>query len=218
MAEPKSVITEEDIKNLDTQSVLDEPLNATDPVNQAFLKVAGMVAVLVTVVMIVLVTAAVVMRYVFNTSLPLASEGPSYLLPWLIASGAVVAQAQMAHVGVSFFLEKFRGKTYTRVAVGIWIFIGVLMAYMTYLGAYMAKPMAEQFTPIMGLPQIGSFAAFIVMCACLSVQAFVRAYFFARNGAIRSIDSEVLEGPTREEMRAANAGGQATETSAEVQR
>ncbi|MBF0939478.1 MAG: TRAP transporter small permease [Schaalia georgiae] len=183
------IITEEDLRELDTQAVLDEPLRATDPVNQWFLVIGAAVSAALTIVMLVLITVAVVMRYVFNSSIPLASEGPSYLLPWLIASGAVVAQAQMAHVGVNFFIERLKGRAYERAAIGVWVFVAVLMAYLTYLGLYMAGPMAQQVTPIMGLPQIGSFSAFIAMCACLSAQAAVRAWHFARHGAIHTVET-----------------------------
>ncbi|MDC4233337.1 TRAP transporter small permease subunit [Actinomyces sp. B33] len=183
-----AVITEDDIAALDTQSVLDEPLEATDPINQWFLRVGSWFACALTIVMILLVTVAVAMRYIFNSSIDLASEAPSYLLPWLIAAGAVVAQAQMAHVGVNFFLEKFQGKAYQRIATGIWVFVAVLMAYMTYLGIYMAGPMSQQETPIMGWPQLGSFAAFIVMTTCLCIQSIVRAWYFHKDGAIRSIE------------------------------
>lgn len=183
-----TVITEADIAALDTQSVLDEPLEATDPINQAFLTVASWGAGILTTIMIILVTLSVVMRYVFNSSIDLAAEAPSYLLPWLICMGAIIAQAQMAHVGVNFFLEKLTGRAFEAASVAIWAFVAILMAYLTYLGAYMAGPMSAQATPIMGWPQIGSFAAFIVMTACLSIQAAIRSWYFFRHGAIRSID------------------------------
>ena len=197
--EIKTVITEEDIARLDTQAVLDEPLEATDPINAIFLKVGTWAAVVLTVIMLVLVTLSVVMRYVFNSSIELASEGPSYFLPWLVCAGAVVAQAQMAHVGVNFFLEKLSGRAFQHASVCIWVFVGILMAYMTYLGAYMAGPMSAQITPIMGWPQIGSFSAFIVMTAALSIQAFVRAWFFHRDGALRSIEMQPEAGSVKKE-------------------
>lgn len=183
-----SSITEADLDLLDTQSTLDEPLEATDEVNAVFLRIGSICVVALTIVMVALVTTSVVMRYVFNSSVQIAAEGPTYLFPWLIAAGAVVAQAQMAHIGVDFFLEKFRGKAYQRVNVAIWVFVAVVMAYFTYLGLYMAGPMAEQETPIMGWPQLGSFAALIVMTAALSVQAAARAWFFFRRGAPRALE------------------------------
>lgn len=185
-----AIITEEDLAGLDTQSVTDEPLKSTDPINEVFLKVASIGALVLTVTMVVLMTIAVIMRYGFNSSLAIAAEGPTYLLPWLIACGAVVAQAQMAHVGVDYFLEKFKGKAYQVVSIGIWALITVLMAYMAYLGIYMAGPMSQQETPIMGLPALGSFAAFIVMCIALSIQAAVRTYYFAKRGTPRHISPD----------------------------
>lgn len=183
-----AVITEADLEALDTQSVLDEPLHATDPVNAVFLKFGSTLVVVLTIVMVIIMTVAVIMRYAFNSSIAIASEGPTYLFPWLIAGGAIVAQAQMAHVGVTYFLEKFRGKAFEYINIGIWILIAVMMAYTTYLGIFMAGPMAAQETLILGWPQLGSFAAFIVMTACLSIQAAARAWFFARNGAIREVE------------------------------
>lgn len=196
------IISEEDLEALDTSSVIDEALEATDPVNAIFIKIGTYLALAATIVMGVLITIAVVMRYVFNSSVAVASEGPSYLLPWLIAGGAIVAQAQMAHVGVDYFHEKFKGKAYEIVSLGIWIFVTVLMVYMAYLGFFMAGPMAAQSTPIMGWPMLGSFSAFIVMSICLAIQAAARVYYFKKNGAIRSL--EPGKEPTAEDEQSAD--------------
>lgn len=182
------VITEEDLAAFDTTSVVDVPLAATDPFNGIFLKIGTALAVGAFIVMGILITIAVVMRYLFNSSIAVAAEGPTYLLPWLIAGGAIVAQSQMAHVGVDYFLEKFKGKAYEVISFAIWIFVALLMAYVAYLSIYMAGPMAAQETPIMGWPMLGSFSALIVMSICMSAQAFARAYYFRKNGAIRQLE------------------------------
>lgn len=176
------VITEEDLQRLDTTSVVDRPLEATDRVNAVFLKIGTVIVVVLTVVMVALVTVAVVLRYYFNSSLPVASEGPTYLFPWLIAGGAIVAQAQMSHVAVDYVLTKMSEATYRRTVIGIWVFVAVLLAYLTYLGLYMAGPMAAQSTPIMGLPQLGSFAAFIVMTFMMCLQAIARVVHIVTHG------------------------------------
>jgi len=143
-----------------------------------------------TIVMGLLIVVAVVLRYYFNSSLPLASEGPIYLFPWLIAGGAIVAQAQMGHPGVDFFLTMLKGKAYKWGNVAIWVFVTVLLVYVSYLAIYLAPTKAAQTTPIMELPQLGSFAAFIVMTVVMAVQAGVRVYFIIRNGAPRHLDPE----------------------------
>lgn len=176
------VITEEDLAHLDTQSVVDQPLEATDPINRMFLRLGTVICVVLTLVMTVLVTVAVVLRYFFNSSIPIAAEGPTYLFPWLIAGGAIVAQAQMSHVAVDYVLTKMSEVTYRKATIVIWAFVAVLLAYLTYLGLYMAAPMAAQSTPIMGLPQLGSFAAFIVMTFVMCLQAIARVVHIVRNG------------------------------------
>lgn len=186
----EAVITEEDLAHLDDKSVTDEPLEATDPINKIFLSIGQWIAVGMTIVMGLLIVVAVVLRYFFNSSLPLASEGPTYLFPWLIAGGAIVAQAQMGHPGVDFFLTMLKGKAYQWANIAIWVFITGLLIYVGYLGIFMAPSKAAQTTPIMELPQIYSFAAFIFMVLVMAAQAGVRVYFFVRDGAPRHLNPE----------------------------
>ncbi len=179
---PTALITEEDLARLDTQSVVDQPLEATDPINAIFLRIGTVICVVLTVVMTILVTTAVILRYFFNSSLPVAAEGPAYLFPWLIAGGSIVAMSQMSHVAVDYLLTKLSLRAYHRACIAIWTFSAILMGYLTYLGLYMAGPMAAQSTPIMGLPQLGSFAAFIVMTAAMCLQAIARVVHIAKHG------------------------------------
>lgn len=185
--DPGPILTEEDL-NFDTTSAVDVPLEATDPFNGIFLKIGTAIAVTAFIVMGILITISVIMRYIFNSSIAVATEGPSYLLPWLVAGGAIIAQAQMAHVGVDYFHEKFKGKAYEVVSIGIWIFVTILCAYVAYLAIYMVGPMAAQETPIMGWPMLGSFAALIVMCIALAIQAAGRVYYFHKEGSIRHLE------------------------------
>lgn len=190
-------ISEKDLEALDTQSVVDEPLEATDPVNELFLKLGTVIAVVATVIMTSLVTVAVIMRYFFNSSLPIAAEGPTYLFPWLIAGGAIAAQAQMSHVGVNILVERLEGKHAKLAHLMIWGFVTVLLAYVTYLGVYMIPPMAQQSTPILGWPQLGSFAAFIFMTATMAVQATIRTLFVIKHGIPQHVPT-LTEGPVAE--------------------
>lgn len=187
-----ATITEEDLERLDARAELDKLEPATDPVNAVFLRIGQAIAVTLTIVMTALVTVAVVLRYFFNSSLPIASEGPTYLFPWLITGGAIVAQAQMGHVAVDVFHSMLRGRNYRLATIGIWAFSTVVLAYVSYLAIYMVGPMAAQQTPIMGWPQLGSFGAFIVMVVCLTIQAAARTVYFIRHGVTRpEHDSDV---------------------------
>ena len=59
----------------------------------------GVIAVCLAV-MVVLVFGNVVLRYVFNSGIPISEELSRWLLVWLTFLGAIVALRQHAHLGV----------------------------------------------------------------------------------------------------------------------
>ncbi|HLQ81506.1 MAG TPA: TRAP transporter small permease [Brachybacterium sp.] len=176
------IITEEDLASLDTSEGHGEEARPEEPVNAACATVGGWIAIVATVLIVALVTVAVVMRYVLNSSLPIAAEGPTYLFPWLIAGGAIVAQGSRGHIAVDVLVGRLRGRALERAQIAIWAFSTLLLAYLTYLAVYLIPPMAAQSTPIMGWPQLGSFSAFIVMVAVMAVQAGARTVHCIRHG------------------------------------
>lgn len=177
------VLTEEDLEALDTSEGHGDDARPEDPVNAVLGRLGAVIAIAATVVIIVLVTLSVVLRYVLNDSLPIAAEGPTYLFPWLIAGGAVVAQSTRGHIAVDLLVGRLRGRAQDRAQIAIWAVVTLLLAYLTYLAVYLVPPMAAQSTPIMGWPQLGSFGAFLVMVALMTVQAGARTVHLARHGA-----------------------------------
>src|SRR5699024_3606080 len=168
------IIPAEGLASLATSEGHGEEARPEGPVNAACATVGGWIAIVATVLIVALVTVAVVMRYVLNSSLPIAAEGPTYLFPWLIAGGAIVAQGSRGHIAVDVLVGRLRGRALERAQIAIWAFSTLLLAYLTYLAVYLIPPMAAQSTPIMGWPQLGSFSAFIVMVAVMAVQAGAR--------------------------------------------
>ena len=176
------VITEEDLAALDTSDGHSEDTAVEEPLNALCGRIGGWIAIAATLAIIVLVTVAVVMRYFLNSSLPVAAEGPTYLFPWLIAGGAIVAQAHRGHIAVDVLVSRLQGVARDRAQIAIWAFSTLLLAYLTYLAVYLIPPMAAQSTPIMGWPQLGSFSAFIVMVAVMALQAGARTLHYIRHG------------------------------------
>lgn len=176
------VITEEDLAALDTSEGHADDARPEDKVNEITARIGGWIAMLATAVIVVLVTVAVVMRYFLNSSLPIAAEGPTYLFPWLIAGGAIVAQGSRGHIAVDVLVSRLSGEAYRKAQIAIWAFSTVLLGYMTYLAVYLIGPMSDQSTPIMGWPQMGSFGAFLVMIAVMTVQAGARTLHYVRHG------------------------------------
>lgn len=176
------VITEEDLASLDTSEGHSDDARPEEPINRIAAQIGGWIAIAATIVIVILVTLAVFMRYFLNSSLPIAAEGPPYLFPWLIAGGAIVAQGSRGHIAVDVLVSRLTGKAYERAQIAIWAFSTVLLAYLTYLAVYLIPPMAAQSTPIMGWPQLGSFSAFIVLVAVMAIQAGARTVHYLRHG------------------------------------
>lgn len=180
--EKDPVITEADLAALDTSEGHADEAAPEEPINALAARFGAVVASIATIVIVVLVTVAVVMRYFFNSSLPIAAEGPTYLFPWLIAGGAIVAQGSRGHIAVDILVSRLSGKALQNAQTAIWAFSTLLLAYLTYLAVYLIPPMADQSTPIMGWPQLGSFSAFIVMVAVMAIQAGARTVHSLRHG------------------------------------
>lgn len=176
------VITEEDLASLDTSEGHSDDAQPEEPINRISAQIGGWIATIATLAIVALVTVAVFMRYFLNSSLPIAAEGPTYLFPWLIAGGAIVAQGSRGHIAVDVLVSRLSGKAFERAQIAIWAFSAVLLAYLTYLAVHLIPPMAAQSTPIMGWPQLGSFSAFIVLVGVMAIQAGARTVHYLRHG------------------------------------
>lgn len=193
------VITEEDLGALDTSEGHGEDARPEEPVNALCARLGAALAVAATLVIVVLVTLSVGLRYLLNDSLPIAAEGPTYLFPWLIAGGAVVAQASRGHIAVDLLVTRLRGRAHDRAQIAIWAFVTLLLGYLTYLAVHLVPPMAALSTPIMGWPQLGSFGAFIVMVAVMTLQAAARTLHYVRHGApAPALGSDAAPAPAKE--------------------
>src|SRR5699024_6484136 len=136
--------------SLDTSEGHGDDARPEEPVNAACATVGGWIAIVATVLIVALVAVAVVVRYVVNSSLPFAAEGPTYLFPCLIAGGAIVSQGSRGHIAVDVLVGRLRGRALERAQLALWPFATLLLAYLTYLAVYLIPPMAAQSTPIMG--------------------------------------------------------------------
>ncbi|GAA1184798.1 TRAP transporter small permease subunit [Nesterenkonia xinjiangensis] len=166
-----------EIERPDTEIVIPR---AGDPINEAFRKVGATIAVSSLLIVWVLLLVAVVLRYATGSSMDFATELPAYLYPWIIAGGVIVAMALGGHIAVDFVLTRLGPRGAQGTQVGIWVFSGTLFAVITVLSLSLVEPLLAQITPILGWPRFGSFAAFMLMAACLAVQSFARAWSFAR--------------------------------------
>ncbi|MDS2173181.1 TRAP transporter small permease [Nesterenkonia sp. CL21] len=176
-------LSEEDLAEIDRPDLEIVIPRAGDPINEAFRQAGAAVAVVSLVAVWALLLVAVALRYLTGSSLDFATELPAYLYPWIIAGGVVVAMALGGHIAVDFVLTRLSPRAEQTAQVGVWAFGGVLFVLITVLSLRLVDALIAQITPILGWPRVGSFAAFMLMSACLAVQSFARAWFIARRSA-----------------------------------
>jgi len=94
-----------------------------------YCKLLGKVIAILLALMVVLVFTNVVLRYGFNSGIPVSEEVSRWMFVWLTFFGAIIAVREHAHLGTDFLVGRLpvSGKK-------ICLFIGyVLMIYMCYL-------------------------------------------------------------------------------------
>lgn len=179
--EQAPILSEEDLQGLEEpeSDVIERGIGT---INDVFRRIGATIAVVATVIVWTLLLVSVFMRYVTGSSIGFATELPAYLFPWMIAGGVIVAMSAAGHIAVDFFIARLNPRSLARMYVVIWLFSAALWGLMTVLCVRLVAPLSEQTTPILGWPMIGSFAAFIAMCICLTVQSLALAVHVARTG------------------------------------
>ncbi len=114
------------------------------------------------ILMVVLVAAPftqVLMRYVFNYSLPWADELARTGLVWLVFSGMAVCFARGQHAVVGLMLDRYAGRSGRLACLLIDILIFTLFAAILYGGAQLALLTAEQRSSGLGISRGPVYAA-----------------------------------------------------------
>lgn len=168
-----------------------DPLTlVTDKVNLWATYVGGLIAVLAMVIIGVLLVMAVILRFGFNASLDYATEIPTFAFPWLIAGGVVAAMGRNGHLAVDYFVNKGSASLQRYADVFVWVLCTLALAFLVYVSTLLIRPYTFQKSPILGLPMLLSYAAYIYMAVSLTVQSAARAWTAFRGKNVHS--KEVL--------------------------
>ena len=155
-----------------------DPLTlVTDKVNLYATYVGGLIAVVAMVIIGVLLVIAVFLRFGMNASLDYATEIPTFAFPWLIAGGVVAAMGRNGHLAVDYFVNKGSASLQRYADVFVWVLCTLALAFLVYVSTLLIRPYTFQKSPILGLPMMLSYAAYIYMAVSLTVQSAARAWF-----------------------------------------
>ncbi|WP_104176764.1 TRAP transporter small permease [Cryobacterium sp. Y50] len=154
-----------------------DPLSfVTDRVNLWATYVGAIVTIGTTIVIGALLVIGVVMRFGFNSSLDFAIEIPTYLFPWLIAGGVVIAMGRGGHLAVDFFVSKLSRRKRRWLDTGVWLVSTLTLVFLVDVASLLITPFSYQKSTILGWPMIGSYSAFIYMAISLAVQSAGRLW------------------------------------------
>lgn len=168
-----------------------DPLGlVTDKVNLWATYVGGLMAVLAFVIIGGLLVVAVILRFGMNSSLDYATEVPTFAFPWLIAGGVVAAMGRNGHLAVDYFVKKGSENLQRYLDVFVWILCTLSLAFLVYISTLLIRPYTFQKSPILGLPMMWSYAAYIYMAVSLTVQSAARTWTAVRGKNLSS--KEVL--------------------------
>ncbi|WP_137919903.1 TRAP transporter small permease [Hydrogenophaga sp. 2FB] len=147
---------------------------------EAYFRLLKHVVVFSMAAMVVLVFANVVLRYAFNTGIPVAEELSRWLFVWLVFIGSAVALRQRAHIGLDSLVSRLplRGKqacflvSHVLMLLAVWLF---LVGLLTQVEVNLATQ-----APATGLSMSVLYAAGLPFCLTAGVLLLGAIWRFAK--------------------------------------
>lgn len=163
--------------------------------DKAFVYGAGTVSVICLLVIGVVLFVSVILRYAAGSSLPFATELPTFLFPWLICGGIVAAAGAGGHLAVDFFVERLPTAVRRWLRTAMWLLIAIALVFVAWAALGLVQTFSGVSTPILGWPAGLSYVAFPVALVCLVVHAVgrVAAAFFALPGSAGLVADTMTE-------------------------
>ena len=127
-------------------------------------------------IMLVVVLAQVVFRYVLAHPLPWSEELARYLMIWVACLAASEAYAKGSHVGVTLIVNAIRPSLRKIMILIIHLAVCVLMGVIVYQGFALSLMQVDQLSPAMELPMTWPYIAVPVGACFIFIQA--AALFF----------------------------------------
>jgi TRAP-type C4-dicarboxylate transport system permease small subunit len=161
---------------------MSESARAPGAAERWFVALNRFAVVLLMALMVALVFANVVTRYVFNYSIIWAEELSQYLMVWIAYIGAGLALREGRHVSVDIGQDLLppAGRTALRFVVALLVL--AFMATLTVLGVQFAQFAWDLETPVMQAPLGLAYAAVPVGAAifCVHFLFFFRDFVLKR--------------------------------------
>ena len=125
-----------------------------NPLVDRFFRLLEFVIVACLAAMVVMVFGNVVLRYAFDSGIPVSEEMARFCFVWLTFVGAVVVAREQAHMGVESFVRLF-GPSGRRVCMIASDALVLLCCAVFFWGTWRQAPLnASNTAPITGIPML----------------------------------------------------------------
>ena len=170
-------------------------LTAADAVDRAVALLCQGVLLLAGTVLMVVLTANVVARYVLATGgFDWAEEVPQQVFPWFIMAGVALAVQHGGHVAVEWLLGKLGREGKRLVLLAGHALVVLAYAVLCWQALVVADIVAIEFSPALGLPGSYGYWAIAAGCVLLGLCTLTNAVRLALIGP------EAMPQPSPEEM------------------
>ena len=141
-----------------------------------FFKLLELLVVLSLFAMVVMVFGNVIMRYVFNSGIPISEELSRYAFIWLTYIGAMIAMREGGHLGVDTLIKKLplAGKKFcVLLSESLMLFCNVLFLWGTY---QMHGLQVTNVSPVAGLSMIWIYGIGYVVAVVMGLFNISKLY------------------------------------------
>ena len=145
-------------------------------IERAIVWVCQAVMWMTTSVIFVILCVNTILRYSTGASLQWGAELPELLFPWLVMAGVVLGAAHGSHIATTFLMESLPAAVRRWMAVGVWLCVAGLYATLSRATWQMLDIVADEKSPILGVPGSVTYGCVMGGMVMLSLLALVSAW------------------------------------------
>lgn len=149
---------------------------------------AELSSILSLILMTVLVSVQVVLRYAFGRALPWAEEAAIYLMMWVAFVGSAVALRHAEHISLGLIGEKFTGWASSGLRVVVNLTLLAFVILIAILGCQLAILIGGQRSPSLGIDMFWPYMILPVGCFAMGIELFDRLFRMLLPSEVRGED------------------------------
>lgn len=137
-------------------------------------RIAEISSILGLVLMTLLVSTQVFLRYILGQALPWAEEAAVYLMVWMAFIGSAVALHQAEHIALGILVNRVSGVSSTAIRIGVNLVIILFLAMVAILGVQLAMAISGQRSPALGINMFWPYLILPLGCLLMMIEMITR--------------------------------------------